>query len=207
MLDKKSKVVTVVLAGLLLLSCQSQPTETKNTVSTNTNAAAPAKADPKVVDEVQQLLKAHDAALNDQNIDAIVATFSSDPKTVVLGTGQGERFVGTEAIRSAYTEIVRDYEKGTLETECDWKEGAADEAGKMAWLAATCQARDSMKGVKREYVLNVSAAVVKEPGGWRFLLLHMSNSPGGPPPPDGKKPEANKPEANKAETKKPEANK
>jgi len=29
-------------------------------------------------------------------------------------------------------------------------------------------------------VLNVSGAVVKQDGGWRFTMLHMSNMTGGP---------------------------
>jgi hypothetical protein len=37
-----------------------------------------------------------------------------------------------------------------------------------------------MKGVKREYVLNVSATVVKQDTGWNYA--HMSNQTGGPPP-------------------------
>jgi hypothetical protein len=103
-----------------------------------------------------------------------------------LGTGAGERFVGTEAIKNAYTEIVKDYDKGSFVPNCDWKEGGADPAGTMAWLAATCNATDTKKGAKREYVLNVTAAVVKESGGWRFIMLHMSNDTGAPPPEEKK---------------------
>jgi ketosteroid isomerase-like protein len=182
MMKKRLKVVAVVLAGMLLCACQAQPPEA------NTNAAAttPTKADPKVVEDVKGMLAKHDKALNDKDLDAVMATFAVDPRTVVLGTGQGERFVGTDAIKQAYTEIFKDYDKGTLETSCDWKTGGADDSGKMAWLAATCQAKDSMKGVKREYVLNVSAAVVKQDSGWRFILLHMSNTPAAGPPPAAK---------------------
>ncbi len=106
----------------------------------------------------------------------------------MLGTGEGERFVGSEAIKQAYTEIFKDYDKGTMVTTCDWKTGGADDTGKMAWLAATCKAEDSMKSVKRDYVLNVSAAAVKQDTGWRFIMLHMSNATAaGPPPPAVKK--------------------
>jgi hypothetical protein len=37
-----------------------------------------------------------------------------------------------------------------------------------------------MKNKKRDYVLNVSAALEKQGADWRFVMLHMSNSP--PPP-------------------------
>jgi ketosteroid isomerase-like protein len=180
-------IAILALSGLILCACQSQQADTKANTNTpaNSNAAtANSTADPKVVEEVKEMLARHDKALNDKNIDAVMATFSNDPKTVVLGTGQGERFVGQQAIKEAYMEIFKDYDAGTLETNCDWKTGGADEDGKMAWLAATCQAKDAMKGVKREYGLNVSAAVVKQDGGWRFVMLHMSNATASGPPPN-----------------------
>ena len=41
-----------------------------------------------------------------------------------------------------------------------------------------------MKNKKRDYVLNVSAALEKQGADLRFVMLHMSNSP--PPPPTAK---------------------
>jgi uncharacterized protein (TIGR02246 family) len=182
-MGKRLTVVSLVLSGLIVFAYQAHMAQQGNSNSTtNSAAAATGKSDAKVVEEVRVLLVKHDKALNDQNLDAVLSTFSTNPKTVVLGTGQGERFVGRDEIRQAYTEIFKDYDKGTLVSPCDWKSGEADESGKMAWLAATCQATDSQKGVKREYVLNVSATVVKQDGGWRFVMLHMSNMTGGPPP-------------------------
>jgi ketosteroid isomerase-like protein len=180
---KRLTVVSLVLSGLILFAYQAQLAQQGNSnTTTNSAGTITGKADPKVVEEVRELLSKHDKALNDQNLEAVLATFSTNPKTVVLGTGQGERFVGRDEIRQAYIEIFKDYDKGTLINPCDWKTGEADESGKMAWLAATCQAKDSQKGVNREYVLNVSATVVKQAGGWRFVMLHMSNMTGGPPP-------------------------
>lgn len=188
MWNVKLSVAVTLLSGLILVGCQSQQPEAKspsNKAADAPNTAAE-KSDPKVVEEIRATLVAHDKALNDQSVDGVMATFSTDPKVVLLGTGEGERFVGTEAIRSAYTEIVKDYDKGTFVPNCEWKEGGKDEAGTMAWLAATCNASDMKNNVKREYVLNVSGAVVKESGGWRFIMLHMSNATGAAPPPETK---------------------
>jgi ketosteroid isomerase-like protein len=184
MLKSKLMAVVISLAGLFLSACQSKAPETPVSANTSTNVTTVNKpVDQKVVEEVKEMLTKHDKALNDQNIDAVMETFSHDPKVVMLGTGQGERFTGQENIKNAYLEIFKDYDKGTLVTNCDWKTGDADANGKIAWMGATCQAKDSIKGKAREYVLNVSGAVVKEDAGWRFILLHMSNSPGGAPPP------------------------
>lgn len=187
-MEKRQKVFAVVLAGLFLGACQEQtPPSVRTGETANTAATTAAKSDPKVVvEEIKELLAKHDKALNDQDLNGVMGTFSTDDKTVVLGTGKGERFLGADTIKQAYTEIFKDYDKGTLATSCDWKTGGADDAGKMAWLAATCNASDSMKAVKREYVLNVSAAVVKQADGWRFTMLHMSNTPTGAPPPAAK---------------------
>lgn len=192
MLTTKIKLIAMVLAGICLCACQPATPDTKTSANVTTNSANTAnagatKVDSKAADEARETIAAHDKALNDQNLDAILATFSKDPKVVLLGTGEGERFVGPEAIKAAYGEIVKDYDKGTLETTCDWKTGGVDDSGKMGWVAATCQAKDSKGGVKREYVLNVTGALVKEDAGWRFISLHMSNSTAPGPPPDAKK--------------------
>ena len=177
-------VAGLALLGLALSACQ-QEAATPSTANTSaTSPAAPTgKEDPAVVEEVKAVLQKHDKALNDKNLDALLATFSNDPRTVVLGTGEGERFVGQQTIREAYTEILKDYDPGTLTTNCDWKSGGVDSAGTTAWVAATCQAQDSLKGKKRDYVLNVSGALRKEVDGWRFVMLHMSNATNATGPP------------------------
>lgn len=190
MMKKMHLVAGLVLMGLLLSACQKDETSNANTSGP---AAAPTdkpKADPNAVESAKAVLQKHDKALNDKNLDALMATFSSDPKTVMLGTGEGERYAGQQAIRDAYTEIVKDYDAGTLVTNCDWKTGGMDDAGTTAWVAATCSCEDSLKNVKRNYVLNVSAALEKEGSDWHFVMLHMSNvtNPGPPTAANAKSP-------------------
>lgn len=181
MIKKMYLVAGLVLMGLVLSACQKE--ETSNTNSNVPATMSPAaKADPNAVENAKAVLQKHDKALNDKNLDALMSTFSSDPKTVMLGTGEGERYLGQQTIRDAYTEIVKDYDAGTLVTECDWKTGGMDAAGTTAWVAATCSCEDSLKGVKRKYVLNVSGALTKEGNDWRFVMLHMSNVTNAPPP-------------------------
>lgn len=172
-MKKAYLVALLVLALIAFAACQSQQNSNMQS-SANSKAEKP---DPKVVEDVKTMLAKHDKALNDKNLDALMSTFSTNPNTVVLGTGDGERFVGQQAIRDAYTEIQKDYDAGTLETNCDWKTGGVDAAGTTAWVAATCKAQDSLKNVKRNYVLNVSAGLEKQDGNWRFVMLHMSNAP------------------------------
>jgi ketosteroid isomerase-like protein len=181
-MKKMHLVAGLAVLGLALSACQPQGTPSTANTSAPSTAASTGKEDPTVVEDVRAMLQKHDKALNDKNLDALLATFSNDPKTVVLGTGEGERYVGQQAIREAYTEIFKDYDPGTLITDCDWKTGGADPAGTTGWVAATCKAQDSLKGTKRDYVLNVSGALRKEEDGWRFVMLHMSNATNATPP-------------------------
>jgi len=169
--------------AMTLCACQSSPATGEpvaNAAPTPAPTAAASAADPRVVDEIKAVLEKHDKALGEKNLDAVLETFAPAPNTVVLGTGPSERWVGAQEIRAAYTEIFKDYDPGTMKVNCDWKTGNSD--GASAWLAATCVAKDSLKGQAREYPLNVSAAMVKQDGRWRFTMLHMSN-PTSPPPP------------------------
>ncbi len=70
-------------------------------------------------------------------------------------------------------------------------ETAGGHEGNIAWLAASCNMKDSTPdGESREYVLNVSAVLKKEKAGWRFQTLHFSNLTGddAPPPEDDGQP-------------------
>ena len=172
----EQRVIILCLAVMLIAvgtACQSSPQAPGGT--NQSVAARPAAAKPSI-DEIRAVLATHDKALNDKNLDALMGTFSTDPTTVVLGTGTEERWQGPEQIKAAYTEMFKDYDPGTLQTNCDWRTGGADDGGTMAWLAATCSAKDSLQGKARDYKLNVSGALAKQDGKWRFTVLHMSNA-------------------------------
>lgn len=175
----------VALFALTLCACQSsapasEPVANAAPAASPAAPAANAPADPKTVDEIRAVLEKHDKALGEKNLDGVLETFAPAPNTVVLGTGPGERWVGAQEIKAAYTEMFKDYDPNTMKVDCEWKTGNSD--GTMAWLAATCVAKDSLKGKARDYPLNVSAAMVKQDGQWHFTMLHMSNPTSAPPP-------------------------
>jgi hypothetical protein len=119
-------ILSLTIAFMTLMSaCQAGGTNS-GAAGTNASANSQAKAAATpTADEIRAVLAAHDKALNDKNLDALMATFSSDPTTVVLGTGTEERWLGPHEIRAAYTEIFKDYDPGTLVTDCsEWKREA-----------------------------------------------------------------------------------
>jgi ketosteroid isomerase-like protein len=121
------------------------------------------------------MLQRHDDALNRHDLDGVLALYTS--KSVVLGTGPGERYQGQDEIRVAYTEFFKDFDKGTLSSNCYWKDG--DVIGNAAWAAASCKLSDSLNKKPREFELNVSTALQKTSGKWQFSVLHFSQLIGG----------------------------
>ena len=126
--------------------------------------------------QIVALLQKHDDALNQHDLDGIMSVFAPTTNIVVLGTGPGERWSGRDEIRSAYTEIIKDFDKGTATHDCYWKTG--DITGNAAWVAAMCKFADSKDGKKREYELNVSGVLRQIGGKWYFQSLHFSNLTG-----------------------------
>ena len=101
--------------------------------------------------DVAGLLKKHDEALKQHNLEGLLALYAPSPRTVTLGTGPGEKYQGKAEIKAAYTEIFKDFDKGTLRHSCYWKDGGG--RGNTVWGAAMCKFSDA-KGEK------VSAASV-----------------------------------------------
>jgi ketosteroid isomerase-like protein len=97
--------------------------------------------------EIAEMLKKHDDAMNKHDLDGVVVLYSSNPKTVMMGTGPGEKFQGVAEIRTAYAEMFKDFDKGTLDHTCYWKDGRS--SGNVAWGGFMCKLADS-KGVREE---------------------------------------------------------
>jgi uncharacterized protein (TIGR02246 family) len=123
--------------------------------------------------EIAAMLQKHDDAMNQHDIDGVMALFSPNPKTVMIGTGPGEKFQGLAEIRSAYTEMFKDFDKGTLTHSCYWKDGRG--SGNVVWGAFMCKFSDTKDGKSRAYELNVSAVAEKQGGKWQLVMLHYSN--------------------------------
>src|SRR5262245_59534275 len=91
--------------------------------------------------EIAELLQKHDDAMNRHDLDGVIALYSSNPRTVMIGTGPGERFQGQAEIRNAYSQMFKDFDKGTLNHNCYWKDGRA--SGNLVWGAFMCKFSDS----------------------------------------------------------------
>ena len=98
-----------------------------------------------------------------------MAMYAED--AVLLGTGPGERYEGSEEIRNAYTEYFNtfDKEEGTL----TWYK--AGHQGDVVWAAGMSRIRSYLKNVEREFGLNWTLVLSKRDGTWKFVQRHISN--------------------------------
>jgi hypothetical protein len=103
---KKLLSVGLAFLALVLGGCGSQPQADKPAEKSAKSSMKPER-DPKVIEEIRGTLAQHDKALRDKNLAAVMDTFVDDPETVALGTSNGERWVGTENIKNAYTRYSR----------------------------------------------------------------------------------------------------
>lgn len=133
----------------------------------------------KTISEIQSVLTKHDESLNQHNVAGLMALYAPDSKTVMMGTGPGEKWQGIEEIRGAYGEIIKDFDKGSLSHSCYWRTGGVSANVNMAWLAAMCKMGDAKQGQRREYELNVSGTLEKIGGKWLIRSIHFSNLTGG----------------------------
>ena len=137
-------------------------------------AVAPTAADSAAVTTktaMQALLSKHDQALVQQDLAGVLDTFMTD--AILMGTGPGELWRGTEAIRDAYQHFFADYDAGSLDIDCTWRSAGTND--RLTWLTAMCWFTDYLKNEKREFAVNISAVAEKQGGAWRFRTFHFSN--------------------------------
>ncbi|MFO1371235.1 MAG: nuclear transport factor 2 family protein [Candidatus Competibacteraceae bacterium] len=140
------------------------------------------ESDQKALTEIKELFGRLDQALNVHDLAGVIATYVPGDNAVLLGTGEGERWIGKAEIQAAYTDFFKYFDQGTQETRCTWV--TQDVKGNLAWIASMCRITDFLKNQKREYGINVTAIVEKVDGKWSFRVMHFSDNLGQPDSPD-----------------------
>jgi len=141
-----------------------------------TNESAPNSNKKKDLEAARETLQTHDDAFNQQNLDALMKTFADSDDVILMGTGPGEHWVGPEAIRGAYAEMFKDFDKGTQTIEYKLRRGGISDD--MAYLTTAMLVKSKKDGEPHEYVLNVSLVAEKIDGHWKIVSLHYSNLTG-----------------------------
>ncbi len=132
--------------------------------------AAEAEAADSDLEQIRAVLKAHDEATTQHDIDGVLAVMA--PKAVVMGTGPGEIWAGPEEIKDAYTHFFADFDKGEQHFNYDVRFGGL--SAEMGWLMAAGEVKAKKDGKDFAFPLNISITVAKADGKWRIAGMHFS---------------------------------
>jgi uncharacterized protein (TIGR02246 family) len=133
-------------------------------------AAAEEKEENPELEEVRALLKAHDEAMKEQDLEKVVSLFAH--KCAMLGTGPGEVWKGHDEIKEAYEHFFKDFDKGEQEFDYQFKIGGL--GTDMGWLMTSGNIKGKKEGKAFEFPLNLSLTVTKASGKWLLASLHFS---------------------------------
>ena len=127
------------------------------------------------LEKVKALLKAHDEAMTNHDIEGVMACLTDD--AAIMGTGPGEMWTGPEEIKVAYEHFFEGFDRGEQDFEYHFKVGGLGE--NMGWLMASGNVSLKKDGEEFAFPLNLSLTVTKKDGEWKIAAMHFSTLTGG----------------------------
>jgi len=129
------------------------------------------QTDPKAEAGIKKLIESYQAAMEKQDLAAVMKLFADGADTVVMGTGPGELYVGKESIENAYRGFFSNYvnEKDKI----TWMKSGIN--GNAAWIMGTSLVTQTQKKGKNEFEMNWSAVLEKHGDQWKIVALHFSH--------------------------------
>src|SRR6516165_2510423 len=85
------------------------------------------------LDQIRALLKAHDEAFTNQDLNGVMACFTE--KASIMGTGPGEIWSGKDEIKVAYEHFFEGFDKGQQKFEYQFRTGGV--TPEMGWPMAS----------------------------------------------------------------------
>jgi len=139
--------------------------------------AAEKRAENPELEKAKAVLKAHDEAMANHDLDGVLATLVE--KATIMGTGPGEIWSGPEEIKMAYEHFFEGFDKGQQEFDYHFKIGGLGRD--MGWLMASGNVKGKKDGKDFEIPLNVSVTAAKVGGQWKIAAMHYSTLTGAEP--------------------------
>jgi ketosteroid isomerase-like protein len=140
-------------------------------------SAAEAQASPETNPELEQiraLLRAHDEAFTNHDLDGVMACLSE--KAAIMGTGPGEVWSGPDEIKVAYQHFFEGFDKGQQHFEYQFRIGKL--SSDMGWMMTAGNVTGKKDGKDFAFPLNLSLTVAKEGGKWKIAAMHFSTLTG-----------------------------
>ena len=98
-------------------------------VAPTAGAQSSQAANPEL-EQIRALLRAHDEAFTNHDLNGIMACLTE--KTAIMGTGPGETWLGPDEIKVAYEHFFENFDKGEQKFEYQFKIGGV--TSEMGWL-------------------------------------------------------------------------
>lgn len=139
--------------------------------------AADKQAENPELEKAKAVLKAHDEALANHDVNGVMATMADT--ATIMGTGPGEIWSGPEEIKAAYEHFFKDFDKGQQEFEYHFQIGGLGRD--MGWLMASGNVKGKKDGKAFEMPLNLSVTAARVGGNWKIAAMHYSTLTGSEP--------------------------
>lgn len=127
-------------------------------------------ADPPEVEPIRALLRAHDEAFTNQDLDGVMACFAA--KAAIMGTGPGEVWSGPDEIKTAYQHFFDGFDKGQQHFEYQFRIGGV--TTEMGWMMTAGNVTGQKKEKEFAFPVNISLTVAKYDGKWLIAAMHFS---------------------------------
>jgi len=138
---------------------------------------ADAEASNPDLDRIRALLKAHDEAFTNQDLNGVLACFTE--KAAIMGSGPGEIWSGPDEIKVAYQHFFEGFDKGEQKFEYQFRIGEA--TADMGWLMASGNVTGKKDAKEFAFPLNISITVAKKEDKWLVAAMHFSTLTGATP--------------------------
>src|SRR6516165_7311276 len=128
-------------------------------VASRADAQASQASNPDL-DQIRALLKAHDEAFTNQDLNGGLACFTE--KAAIMGSGPGEIWSGPDEIKVAYEHFFEGFDKGEQKFEYQFRIGGL--TSEMGWMMTSGNVEGKKGGKEFAYPLNLSLTVAKIKG-------------------------------------------
>ena len=146
-------------------------------VAPTAGAQSSQAANPEL-EQIRALLRAHDEAFTNHDLNGIMACLTE--KTAIMGTGPGETWLGPDEIKVAYEHFFENFDKGEQKFEYQFRIGEV--TPEMGWLMTAGNVNGKKDGKEFAFPLNLSLTVAKKDGKWLIAAMHFSTLTGGATP-------------------------
>jgi ketosteroid isomerase-like protein len=147
------------------------------TVAAVVAPAADAQSSPAANPELEQiraLLRAHDEAFTNHDLNGIMACLTE--KAAIMGSGPGEIWSGPDEIKVAYEHFFEGFDKGEQKFEYQFRIGGL--MSEMGWLMTAGSVNGKKEAKEFAFPLNLSLTVEKRDGMWLIAAMLFSTLTG-----------------------------